>query len=59
MQGWKTLIVAAIVGAAGALQAFDWATIIPQGQFWSGMAMTAIAALFAWLRTMTTTPVGK
>ena len=59
MKGWKTLAVSAAIALLGAAQTFDWATIIPQDKFWSGLAMTGIGALFAWLRTVTSTPVGQ
>ncbi len=59
MTGYKTLIFALIVAVGGVLQTFNWATVIPQNQTWSGIAMIAIAAIIAGLRTVTSTPVGK
>ena len=59
MKGWKTLLFALLVAVGGVLQTFNWATVIPQDQTWSGIVMVAIAAAIAALRVVTTTPVGK
>ena len=59
MKGWRTLIFAIIVAVVGVLQAFDWASVIPQDQTWSGMAMIALAGIMALLRTITNTTIGK
>ncbi len=58
MTGYKTLIFALIVAVGGVFQAFNWATVIPQDKTWSGIAMIAIAAIIAGLRTVTSTPAG-
>ncbi len=58
-KGWKTLGFAALVALAGVLQAFDWTTIIPMNQTWSGVVLIAIGAVIAALRYVTTTPVGQ
>jgi len=59
MKGYKTLLFASGIALAGVVQAFDWATIIPQDKTWSGVAMLAIGAVIAGLRYVTTTPIGK
>ena len=59
MKGWKTLLFALAVAVAGVLQTFNWATVVPQDQTWSGLVMLAIGAGIAALRFATTTPVGK
>ena len=59
MKGWKTLAFALAVAVGGTLQTFNWATVIPQDQTWSGVAMLAIGAGIAALRVVTTTPAGK
>jgi len=59
MKGWKTLGFAVALAVAGVFQTFDWASIVPQNQTWSGAAMIAIAGAIAALRVVTTTPVGK
>ena len=58
-KGWKTLGFAALIALVGVLQTFDWATIIPPDKTWSGVALIAIGAGIAALRTITTTGVGK
>jgi hypothetical protein len=58
MQGYRTLAVAVAIAVAGALQAFDWVTVIPQDKTWTGIAMLAVGAVMAGLRYVTTTPVG-
>lgn len=58
MQGWRTLIVAVAIAIAGVLQTFNWATVIPQDQKWTGMAMLLIGGIIAFLRYITTTPIG-
>lgn len=58
MTGFRTLALALLMSGAGVVQAFDWTTIIPQGQAWSGAAMIGMGALMAFMRSITTTPVG-
>lgn len=57
MKGWRTLLVACALAVLGVLQAFDWTTIVPQGQSWSGAVMIAIAAVMAGLRVITNTGI--
>ena len=59
LKGWRTLIFAAIVAVAGVVQTFDWASVIPQDQKWSGIAMLAVGAIIAALRYITNTPIGE
>ncbi len=59
MKGWKTLTFALAVAVAGVLQAFNWATVVPQDKTWSGVVMLAIGAAIAALRYVTDTPAGK
>lgn len=59
MKGWKTLSFGLVVAVAGVFQAFNWATVIPQDQKWSGIAMIAVGAVIAGLRTITNTSVGS
>ena len=57
MQGWKTLLFGIALAVAGVLQAFNWATVIPQDQTWSGVAMLAVGAAVMALRYVTTSPI--
>lgn len=59
MQGWKTLSFGLAITVGGFLQAFDWATVIPQDKTWSGIAMIAVGGAVAALRAMTSTPIGQ
>ena len=58
MKGWKTLGFSLFIAIGGVLQTFNWATVVPQNQKWSGIAMLVIAGCVAGLRVITTTPVG-
>lgn len=57
MKGWRTLLFAAIVAVLGAVETFDWATVIPQ-QF-VGIALMAIGILVGYLRKITNTALGE
>ncbi len=59
MKGWKTLTFALVLAVGGVLQTFDWATIVPQDQTWSGVAMLAVGAVVAALRYVTDSPIFK
>ena len=59
MQGWKTLSFALAMSVGGVLQAFDWASVVPQNKTWSGIAMVAVGGAIAALRAMTSTPIGQ
>lgn len=56
LKGWRTLIFAAVVALVGVLEAFDWATVIPEQ--YHGWALALIGVVIAWLRKVTA-PVGK
>jgi hypothetical protein len=58
-KGWRTLLFACAVAVAGVAQTFDWTTVIPQDQKWSGIAMLCMGGAIAALRYITTTPVGQ
>ena len=58
MTGYRTLFFSLFLSVAGVVQAFNWATVVPQNQTWSGIAMIAIGAAVALLRSVTTTPIG-
>ena len=57
MKGWKTIILSIVVTIIGALEAFDWANIIPDK--FEDFLLPIVGALFLYLRTITTTAVGK
>lgn len=57
-QGWKTLLFATALSVAGVLQTFNWVSVIPQDRTWSGIAMVGIGAIVAYLRSITSTPIG-
>jgi hypothetical protein len=59
MKGWRTLGFALLLAVGGVVQTFDWATVIPQNQTWSGIVMLAIGGAIAALRYVTTTPLGS
>lgn len=57
MKGWKTILFAVIVSVIGTLEAFDWASIIPDSI--EAFVLPVVGVVFMWLRSITTTPVGK
>ncbi len=59
MTGYRTLLFSLLISVVGVLQAADWINIIPQNQTWSGIAMVAVGAIIAALRSVTTTPIGE
>ncbi len=58
MTGYKTLLFSLILSAAGVLQTFDFTTVIPPNHVWSGVALVGVGAAVAWLRALTTAPIG-
>lgn len=58
LKGWKTVIVSFLIAGFGAVQGFDWATIVtdPQVAGWIGVG---IGALMFVLRAVTNSPIGK
>jgi hypothetical protein len=57
MKGWKTILLAIVVSIVGALDAFNWADVIPDNI--EPFILPLVGVLFAYLRTITNTPVGK
>jgi len=57
MKGWRTLLFAGIVAIAGVLEQFDWFSVVPEG--WGGLAVVVIGIVVAYLRKITTTPLGE
>lgn len=57
MRGWRTMIVAVILGSIDTLEALDLAPIIPDKfkPWW----MVLHPIIFAYLRFISTTPVGS
>jgi hypothetical protein len=58
-KGWRTLGFAALLALVGVAQSFNWVSVIPQNQVWSGAVMIAIGAAIAALRYVTTTSIGQ
>lgn len=57
MKGFRTLGLAIAVAVIGAVDAFNWADIIPDNI--EGYLLPLIAVIFGYLRTITNTAVGK
>ncbi len=57
MKGWKTLLVAIATSIFGALEAFDYTSVIEGSN--AGFIIAGLGILFAWLRGVTTTALGK
>lgn len=57
LKGWKTLLLAVAVAVIGAIDAFNWADIIPDNI--EGFILPLIAIVFGYLRTLTNTAIGK
>lgn len=58
LTGYKTAAFSLLLIIFGALQGFDWATLISDPQI-VGWVMTGIGAIVFVLRALTTTPIGK
>ena len=58
LKGWRTVLFALLVATVGVLEAADWASIVPDGPA-KGWILLAIALAIAWLRVITTTPIGR
>ena len=58
LKGWRTVLFALLVATIGVLEAADWASIVPDGPA-KGWILLAIALAIAWLRVITTTPIGR
>ncbi len=58
LKGWRTLLFALLVATIGVAEATDWAQVIPDGPD-KGLWLLAISLAIAFLRVITTTPLGK
>ena len=58
LKGWRTLLFSLLLATLGVVEATDWASLIPDGPN-KGWILLGIAIIVAWLRVITTTPVGK
>ena len=58
MKGWRTVLFALLLATIGVLEATDWASIVPDGPA-KGWVILGIALITAWLRAITTTPIGR
>lgn len=58
MKGWRTIIFSGLVSLLGLIQATDLVTLFNDKRI-AGWVMLGIGAISIWLRTITTTPIGK
>jgi hypothetical protein len=58
MKGWRTIIFAMGVATVGVLEATQWSDMVPDGPA-KGWALLGISIGIAWLRVLTTTPIGQ
>ena len=58
MRGWRTLAFSLIVAGLGVAEATDWAELVPDGPD-KGWWLLVIGLATAWLRVITTGPVGR
>ena len=58
LKGWRTILFSLLVATVGVLEATNWADLIPDGPQ-KGWIILLIGIATAWLRVITTTPVGK
>lgn len=58
MNGWKTIIVGALVAAVGALQGMDFTQVLPNDPQTQGWIVTGLGAVMLVLRFLTSGPVG-
>ena len=58
LKGWRTLAFSLALATIGVLEATDWAALVPDGPG-KGYWLLAIALAIAWLRAITTTPIGR
>jgi hypothetical protein len=57
LKGWRTILFSLIVAFIGVAEATNWADIVPDGPS-KGLWLFGIGVTIAWLRVITTTPVG-
>lgn len=58
MKGWRTLLFSLGLATVGVLEATNWVDVIPDGPS-KGWTILGIALVTAWLRVITTGPIGK
>ena len=58
LKGWRTLMFSLLLATLGVLEATDWAQMVPDGPN-KGYWLLGIALVTAWLRAITTTPIGQ
>lgn len=58
LRGWRTILWSLLLATVGVLETLDFATLLPDGPR-KGLLLIAIAIITAWLRVITSTPVGK
>lgn len=59
LKGFWTVVFAIAVTVAGALQALDWAALIPNNPTVVGYIVMGLGIIVGALRYITTTPMGK
>lgn len=57
MKGYKTILVAIAIAIFGVLEQSGFIGLVPAG--FEGAALSVVAVIMAYLRTITTTPIGK
>ena len=58
MKGWRTIVFSLVVAFLGVAEVTDWTELVPDGPA-KGWVLLGIAVAIAWLRVITTTPLGK
>jgi hypothetical protein len=58
-KGYRTVFIAALVAIVGALQGLDWVALIPNNPQAVGYITMGIGVVFAGLRAITDSPLGK
>lgn len=56
MKGWKTIIFSMIIAMLGVAETADWISVL--GDQWGGVVLLVVGVISAWLRKLTTTPLG-
>ncbi len=58
LKGFRTVLFALLLATIGVLEATDWASLLPDGPA-KGWVLLGISLVIAWLRAVTTTPIGR
>ena len=58
LRGWRTLLWSLLLATVGVMETLNWADLLPDGAA-KGWALIGIAFVTAWLRSITSTPVGE